>query len=84
MFAFEGADFVFALAQVKAPEFARRIAVLTLIIPRKQRDADRAEAALASAPLRVSANNQFLRPMAKGRMAFSAMILLIIRSPRSQ
>ncbi|GAK51069.1 hypothetical protein U14_02311 [Candidatus Moduliflexus flocculans] len=40
MFAFEGADFIFALAEVKAPEFARRVAVLPLIIPRKQRDAD--------------------------------------------
>ncbi len=40
--------------------------------------------ALALAPCALSANNQALRPTANGRIAFSARILLMCRSPRTQ
>ena len=40
VFAFERANLVFALAQVKAAKFARRIAAQTLMIAGEQRDAD--------------------------------------------
>lgn len=35
-------------------------------------------------PCALSANNQALRPTANGRIAFSARILLMCRSPRTQ